>query len=222
MAPPTSSASTSGPSSSSSSSIDITTGWLDSVDAVYHLFENPELSSRYPSLASKVKDGVRLCEEVITELGLEHCALSFNGGKDCTVIVHMLAAVLRRLSGLSQPFHSSSAGATSTEDPLVSLPTVYITCPSPFSILESFIRASQVRYNLDLVTVPGDMKDGLVEYFDGGGEAGVPPLESRRGEEGQERRRTVDGRPKRGIKAIFIGTRRTDPMGGESSVVDWR
>lgn len=218
MAPPTSSISASGPSSStSSSSISITPAWLDSVDAVYRLFEDPQLSNRYASLAAKVKDGVRLCEEVVTELGLEQCALSFNGGKDCTVIVHMLAAVLRRLSGLSQPHDASSSEATSTRDPLVSLPSVYITCPSPFGILESFIRASQVRYNLDLVTVPGDMKDGLVEYFDGGGEAGVPPLESRREEGGQERRREVEGRQKRGVKAIFIGTRRTDPMGGESS-----
>ncbi|PWN19227.1 adenine nucleotide alpha hydrolases-like protein [Microstroma glucosiphilum] len=207
MAHPTSSSSASGPSSS----ISITSGWLDSVDAVYHLFEQPELRSRYPSLATKVKEGVQLCEEVIKELGLEHCALSFNGGKDCTVIVHMLAAVLRRLTGLT----------TSTEGPLVSLPSVYITCPSPFPILESFIRASQVRYNLDLVTVPGDMKDGLVEYFDGGGEAGVPPLESRREEQGQDRRREVEGRHKRGTKAIFIGTRRTDPMGDTLTPRKW-
>lgn len=43
--------------------------WLDSVDAVYRLFEDPHLRERYPELAAKVQDGVRLCEDVVQELG---------------------------------------------------------------------------------------------------------------------------------------------------------
>lgn len=128
--------------------------------------------------------------------------------------MHILAAVLRRMQNFSSPPSSSSSSNSkpSSAQQLVSLPSVYITCPSPFPVLESFIRASQVRYNLDLYTVDGGMKDGLVEYFDGGGEAGVPSFEER------EKRATPTSRldasrKNRNVKAVFIGTRRTDPTG---------
>ncbi|CAO1620415.1 unnamed protein product [Parajaminaea phylloscopi] len=205
--------------------------WLQSIDAVYALFEDPGLRARYPDLATKVEQSVRLSEEVIRQVGLAQCALSFNGGKDCTVIVHILAAVLRRLAGLSQPpsgpgsspASSSSSVKTPSAGPLVPLSTVYITCPSPFPILETFIRASQSRYNLDLCTVPGDMKRGLAEYLDGGGEAGVSDIRNRdmKPETATKTDPQQQKKAKRDIKAIFIGTRRTDPTGEDLEPRKW-
>lgn len=217
-----------GPSSSSP----ITKPWLDSIDAVYKLFEDANLRAQYPTLAPKVQSAVQLCEEVIRELGLEKCALSFNGVKDCefrssssmtpvmvaadqlilsssspgTVVVHILAAVLRRLQG------------STSSSQLVSIPSVYITCPSPFPVLETFIRDSQTRYNLSLATVPGGMKEGLVEYFEGGGRAGVvPDLQTN----GQEKSPNRPVERNRDVKAIFIGTRRTDPGGDTLDPRKW-
>ena len=46
-----------------------TRSWLKSIDSVYYLFEDPILRAKYPDLAAKVENGVRLCEEVIQELG---------------------------------------------------------------------------------------------------------------------------------------------------------
>ncbi|KAE8224551.1 hypothetical protein CF319_g2571 [Tilletia indica] len=202
-----------------------TTSWLRSVDAVYDLFESADLKQKYPRLSMLVWEGVKLCEHVVQEVGLEHCALSFNGGKDCTVLVHMLAAVLRRLNGhthppSADPTPTASSSLSSTQPPLIPIPTIYITCPSPFPTLESFVRASIHRYNLHLHTVRGPMKPALIEYFHGGGVEGVPPLgseEREQEEQGGERvEREVDGGVegrKRKIKAVFIGTRRTDPAG---------
>lgn len=245
--------------SSVSSAIAITPAWLRSIDAVYALFEDSQLRQKHAELADKVQNAVKLCEDVVKELGsvchsststpprtnadrknppsshrLQHCALSFNGGKDCTVIVHILAAVLRRLYGYSEPAapgidHQGppisgppSSASSSSSSSLVPIPSVYITCPSPFPVLESFIRASQIRYNLDLYTVQGGMKEGLIEYFDGGGQEGVPPVEKREKNRvaeqqstGHKTNRTVPGRKQRSVTAIFIGTRRTDPGGGE-------
>lgn len=134
-----------------------------------------------------------------------------------TVIVHILAAVLRRLSGLSQPSangasssSSSSSTPSSSTSQLPPIPTVYIACESPFATLEDFIRDSQRRYNLDLYTVRGGMKEGLIEYFEGGGDQGVP------GSEAKQRETTSSKRDRRDVKAIFIGTRRTDPNGGKA------
>ena len=73
-----------------SSTFDATTmpspDWLKSIDAVYTLFEDEAIAQQVPELASKVKKAVQLCEEVIQDVGWEHCALSFNGGKDCKLI----------------------------------------------------------------------------------------------------------------------------------------
>lgn len=43
--------------------------WLKSIDSVYSLFEDMQIRDQYPDLANKVEIGVRLCEEVIEELG---------------------------------------------------------------------------------------------------------------------------------------------------------
>lgn len=57
------------------------------------------------------------------------------------------------------------------------------------------------------------MKEGLIEYFAGGGQAGVP--EAGRKEKGGAEAAGSTSRRQRDVKAIFIGTRRTDPNGGE-------
>lgn len=142
-----------------------------------------------------------------------------------TVLVHMLAAVLRRLAGLSNSPSSSSGSSGGTASPLVPLASVYITCPSPFPTLEAFVRASESRYGLRLVTVKGPMKEGLRTYLEGGGVPGVPDrkeresdeekaLGSEKGGEGQ-----TGNREKRGVKAVFVGTRRADPHGGKCRMV---
>ncbi|MCO5569347.1 hypothetical protein L7F22_023059 [Adiantum nelumboides] len=75
------------------------------------------------------------------------------------------------------------------------------------------------RYDLRLVKLGGDMKAGLEAYLDGveevnevhGSFSGGPPNGAAALEEaGNGERR------KRDCRAIFLGTRRTDPHGGES------
>lgn len=135
---------------------------------------------------------------MIREVGQEHCALSFNGGKDCTVLVHILSAVLRRLN--------------STSEVLPSIASLYITCPSPFPTVEKFIQfcISPIHgYNLDLVSVEGGMKKGIRTYLDGGG---VPTSNVQKEE---------NERKPRDIKAIFVGTRRDDPHGPQLAPRSW-
>lgn len=192
---------TNGTSSSSSSSQTPSQAWIRSIDSVYTLFEDPSILNLYPDLSSKVKHAVRLCEQVILEVGQSHCALSFNGGKDCTVLVHILSAVLRRLN-------SSSA------NDLPSIKSLYITCPSPFPTVEKFIRYSVKGYNLDLISVEGGMKQGIRTYLDGGGrhKVGLDESEPDSGE---------GAKVPREIKAMFVGTRRDDPHGPQLSARSW-
>lgn len=201
--------------------------WISSIDAVYSLFEDPRAAQQYPDLSGKVKNAVKLCEEVIRDVGQKHCALSFNGGKDCTVLVHILSAVLRRLNNLDRKSTSASAPssapapASSQQAALPPIPSLYITCPSPFPTVEKFIRycVSPVHgYNLEIISVSGGMKQGIRTYLDGGGQQRV----------GISERTTSDSstsgighaRP-RDVRAMFVGTRRDDPHGPQLSPRSW-
>jgi len=97
---------------------------------------------------------LRRARAALTASGsLEALAISYNGGKDCNVLVHLLAAVLRRLSS---PCSSSS---------LPRLPALYVACAAPFAEVERFVAASVARYHLELRRVRSDMKGGLQEYM---------------------------------------------------------
>jgi FAD synthetase len=119
-----------------------------------------------------------------------------------TVLIHILAAVLRRLSKSS---HSTSS-STKLEDVLPSIPSLYITCSSPFQEVEDFVSDSIQRYNMKIVRLGGGMKEGLEKYLEG------------QGTEMQAIGSADESSPSKGkrqVKAMFIGTRRTDPHGGE-------
>ncbi|WWC57932.1 uncharacterized protein I303_100467 [Kwoniella dejecticola CBS 10117] len=53
-----------------------------------------ERAQKPDRLGGLVKEALVLIETVLSELGEESVAMSFNGGKDCTVLLHIYAAVL--------------------------------------------------------------------------------------------------------------------------------
>jgi len=64
----------------------------ESLAAVY------DLSRTSDSLGLAVKEALQVIEDVLKTYGLDHVAISFNGGKDCTVLLHLFAAVIYRNS----------------------------------------------------------------------------------------------------------------------------
>jgi FAD synthetase len=64
---------------------------------------------------------------------------------------------------------------------------LYIRCQSPFAEVDEFVNHCQTVYNIDLITVDNSLKNGLGAF--------------------------LAERPS--IKAILIGTRATDPNGGQ-------
>ncbi|KAF5327324.1 hypothetical protein D9619_004018 [Psilocybe cf. subviscida] len=95
-------------------------------------------------LARMVKEALEVIDQSLDTHGPENVSLSFNGGKDCTVLLHLYAGALaRRLK--------------SNED-LKPIHALYIPVPSPFSVLEEFIDDSARAYNLDIFScVPEHM-----------------------------------------------------------------
>lgn len=104
-------------------------------------------------------------------------SLSYNGGKDCLVLLILY------LSRLSTHPHLSNK-----------LPAIYIPPPHPFPSVDEFVVSSSSYYHLSLSRYSShSMKDAFREYLDDAG---------------------------RGVQAILVGTRRTDPHGAKLSDFD--
>jgi len=101
---------------------------------------------------------------------LDEISLSYNGGKDCLVLLILL------LCGLSKYKKESLPKA---------LHTVYIVSKHPFAEVGEFVDESSATYRLDLVRYAMPMKEAFRKYL-------------------EEHKK---------IKAILVGTRRTDPHG---------
>ncbi|KIY62620.1 adenine nucleotide alpha hydrolases-like protein [Cylindrobasidium torrendii FP15055 ss-10] len=85
-------------------------------------------------IAPLLNEAITVIEEALDTHGQDRTSISFNGGKDCTVLLYVYAAILaKRAPTHVGPIHS-----------------VYIACPSPFSDLEDFINEAATAYNLDL------------------------------------------------------------------------
>ncbi|GAA5912202.1 FMN adenylyltransferase [Sporobolomyces salmoneus] len=113
----------------------------EDAEAVY------ELAGESSPIGKKVKHALEVVERAIQLYSIHNLALSFNGGKDCTVLIHLLSSSLLRLSPSSV---------------LPSIPTIYVRQPSPFPQEEYFTSLCSRRYSLELEAVQGEsMKDSL-------------------------------------------------------------
>lgn len=78
-------------------------------------------------------------------------SLAFNGGKDCTVLLHLvIAALYHRLQ-------------TQNIKPIQS---VYVTCRNPFPEVDNFVEECAKRYKLESIRVPAPMRLALQQFID--------------------------------------------------------
>ncbi|CZR63448.1 related to FAD1-flavin adenine dinucleotide (FAD) synthetase [Phialocephala subalpina] len=109
-------------------------------------------------------------DEALDRYSLDEISLSYNGGKDCLVLLILLLCSLanHKKGALPKALH-----------------TVYIVSKHPFAEVGAFVDESVSTYKLDLVRYAMPMKEAFRKYLD-------------------EHKK---------IKAILVGTRRTDPHG---------
>ncbi|KAL4076874.1 hypothetical protein V8B97DRAFT_1867066 [Scleroderma yunnanense] len=170
------------------------------------------------NIAHLVKQSLDVIEQALQTYGPDRISLSFNGGKDCTVLLHLYTAALARHYPQTQ-----------------SITAVYIPVPSPFPELEAFLSQETKAYGLDLFTCipPSDVDIPLpVESVTPGiatpttptSDGAHPanglfsrPVGKARGGEGMRRALELYKSRFPHIEAILIGTRRTDPHGATLS-----
>ncbi|KAF6074494.1 flavin adenine dinucleotide synthetase 1 [Phyllostomus discolor] len=104
-----------------------------------------KLSKSGSSLGKKVAGALQTIETALAQYSLTQLCVGFNGGKDCTALLHLFHAVVQR----KHP---------DTQEPLQIL---YIRGISPFPELEQFLQDTIKRYNLQVLEAEGDMKQAL-------------------------------------------------------------
>ncbi len=125
----------------------------------------------------------------------EHLSLSYNGGKDCLVLLVLILACLPEwaarptsdVAGVdtTATARSESSPSSTTPTPGRPLQAIYIVSNHPFTEVEEFVAESAQQYHLDLKRYALPMRPALEAY--------------------------LEDRP--AVKAVFLGTRRTDPHG---------
>ncbi|KAK6363492.1 hypothetical protein TWF730_000924 [Orbilia blumenaviensis] len=196
----------------------------------------PATTDRIQSVQEHTRISLLAIAKALEVYGLDHVAISFNGGKDCLVLLILILAVLDEyftrdaqkpatdfiassvypdtpeslVTASTYPSLSSSAESLDQEDENTSpaqlnrnntpngslngvptaqkIHTVYIHSSHPFVEVDEFVAQCVKSYHLDLLRY--DEKGGMKNAF----------------------RVFLSQNPK--VKAIFVGTRRTDPHGG--------
>jgi len=93
-------------------------------------------------------DTVQWCVSMIKEYGIEHVAFSFNGGKDCTVLLHLLRVALCQLN-----------------IPMSALTIIYFVQSNEFPEVTSFIHQCCADYQLNYFEMSGDFKQGIIDLL---------------------------------------------------------
>ncbi|XP_036778252.2 FAD synthase isoform X3 [Manis pentadactyla] len=110
-------------------------------EAVYQLNESGS------SLGEKVAGALQIIETALARYSLTQLCVGFNGGKDCTALLHLFhAAVQRKYPEAQEPIQ-----------------ILYVRGISPFPELEQFLQDTIKRYNLQVLEADGDMKQALTE-----------------------------------------------------------
>ncbi|KAL4786300.1 hypothetical protein BJX76DRAFT_321497 [Aspergillus varians] len=112
------------------------------------------------SLLARVQDRTRISLNIITEAlqeySLDELALSYNGGKDCLVLLILFLAAL-----------NSRLPIDEDKQPLI--PAMYVAEADPFLEMEEFVNWSKRIYHLDLVRYTKNaettLKSGFEDYL---------------------------------------------------------
>lgn len=135
-------------------------------------------TERLRNVQAQCRHSLSIISEALERYPLTTLSLSYNGGKDCLVLLLLYLSLL--------PTHPSLP-------PL--LPAILIPPPHPFPAATAFTASSSAHYRLALSQYASpSMRAAFAAYLSG-----------------------PAGRP---IRAIMVGTRRTDPHGARLSAFD--
>ncbi|XP_075970213.1 uncharacterized protein LOC142972800 [Anticarsia gemmatalis] len=102
-----------------------------------------------------VDDALRETEEVLrqcfTEYELDEVFLSFNGGKDCTVLLDITINILKEIH--------------ERDDIASELKVMYIRTGETFNAIETFVDEIEEHYGIKMMVTEGDLKTALEQLL---------------------------------------------------------
>ncbi|KAI9170842.1 putative FAD synthase [Paramyrothecium foliicola] len=152
------------------------------------LAEDPE-SQLLRDVQSQLRVSIGVIEEALRKYTPDQISISYNGGKDCLVLLIAVLACFARTfespSTSTDNTDSSTTNGSAAADFPDKFQAVYIVPPDAFPEVDSFVASSAAEYHLEVARYVLPMRKGLEVY--------------------------LGDRPN--VRAIFVGTRRTDPHG---------
>ncbi|CAE6414087.1 unnamed protein product [Rhizoctonia solani] len=192
-----------------------------SLDAVYDLAQDPS------PLGEMIREAIGVIDRGLDIHGLDKLSISFNGGKDCTVLLHLLSAVLRRrdLEGIGHG-PVCQAGKVVADGAVVS-PALSNATLSP-SVLTPKLPPSHPLSpptNATVTTTPPPIRSVYIlcpspfsaveEFVESSIKAYNLRLVRVSGSMRVALQAYLDTREGEGVEAILVGTRRNDPHGAK-------
>ncbi|KAF2423685.1 adenine nucleotide alpha hydrolases-like protein [Tothia fuscella] len=138
------------------------------------------------SVQRQIRISLGVIGEAFEKYSLPERSLAYNGGKDCLVLLILyLCALHTHTHTLKNHPPTTTTTTSSTPTSISPIQTVYIVSSHPFPEVEDFVRTSSATCSLSLSRYAKGMKEAFTDYLHD-----FPD-----------------------VKAIFVGTRRTDPHG---------
>ncbi|CAE6432431.1 unnamed protein product [Rhizoctonia solani] len=193
-----------------------------SLDAVYDLAQDPT------PLGEMIREAIGVIDRGLDIHGLDKLSISFNGGKDCTVLLHLLSAVLRKRYvegiGYGPVFQVDTVVADgAVVSPSLSNATLSASAPTteptPSDVLPSTTitttTATPPPIRSVYVLCPSPFPE-VEEFVESSVKAYNLQLVRVSGSMRVALQAYLDTKEGQGIEAILVGTRRNDPHGGKS------
>ncbi|XP_059646819.1 uncharacterized protein LOC132293380 isoform X2 [Cornus florida] len=108
-------------------------------------------------LKTKYKNAIYVIQRALALYSIEEVAFSFNGGKDSTVLLHLLRAGY----ALHKREQSHSNGDLTDREFTFPIRTIYFESPSAFPEINSFTYETSSTYHMQMDIIRQDFKSGL-------------------------------------------------------------
>ena len=162
---------------------------------------HPE-NSLLASVQRQTRISLGVVADALNRYDLSELSLSYNGGKDCLVLLILFLAGLHPYAAhapknQTRTPEGGEETANQIDETNPAIPAIYALPPDPFPAVEDFVVSSAEAYHLSVTKYTTDpphrtLRASFEDYL-----AHHP-----------------------NIRAIFVGTRRTDPHGGKLTYFD--